>query len=80
MGYPSLSNLLAVRLLKDQGDSAAANDLIQKIRSSERADNPVNRYIIAAAGNDQAAISELEKRLEGNPAFQILKKLEEVTK
>jgi hypothetical protein len=40
----------------------------------------VNRYIIAVAGNDQAAISELEKRLEGNPAFQILKKVDEVTK
>ncbi|NMC39415.1 MAG: DUF5107 domain-containing protein [Bacteroidales bacterium] len=78
--YPSLSNLLALRLLKDQGDSAAAYDLIQMIKSSDRADNPVNRYIIAAAGDDQEAISELEKRLEGNPAFQILKKLEEVTK
>lgn len=80
MNYPSLSNLLAIRILKDQGNTAAANDLIIKIKSAERADSPVNQYIIAVAGNDQTSISELEKRLEGNPEFHLLKKVDEVTK
>ncbi len=80
IGHPSLSSLLAVRLLKDQGDTAAANDLVQLIRNSDRAENPVNRYVLAAAGNDQTAIASLEKRLEGNSVFRIFKKLEEVTK
>lgn len=78
--HPSLSSLLAIRLLEAQGDRAAANDLVQQIRNSDRAGNPVNRYVLAAAGNDQSALADLEKRMAGNSMFQILKKVEEVTK
>jgi hypothetical protein len=78
--HPSLSSLLAIRLLESQGDRAAANDLVQQIRNSDRAGNPVNRYVLAAAGNDQSVLADLEKRMAGNSVFQILKKVEEVTK
>lgn len=80
LGYPSLSNFLVVRLLKEQGDPGAAIDLMQKLSSLSRAENLVNKWIIAAEKNDQTALAELEKRLSDNTDFQIIKKIEEVTK
>ncbi len=77
---PSFSNMLAIQLLKDQGETGAVKDLIQKISSSTRADNPVNKWIIATENNDQAAVSELEKRLASNRDFIIIKKIAEVVK
>lgn len=76
----SFGTLAALNLLKEQGETGAVNDLVQKISSSSRAGSPVAKLMIAAAKNDQAAISELEKRLVNDRDYQVLKRLEEILK
>lgn len=74
--YPSYSDLLAVKILKEQGESAAADALVQKMKDS---DNPVQKWVVATVNNDQVVISSLEKDFISNNSFLIIKKLLEVT-
>jgi Tfp pilus assembly protein PilF len=80
LSSPSFGNLAALNLLKEQGETGAVNDLIQKISNSSRAENPVSRWIIATANNDQTTAGKLESRLAGNRDFLLMKKIEEVLK
>jgi len=73
---PSFSNILAIRILKERGESEAANTLVQKIDNSA---NSVQKWVVATSLNDQATISDLEKTFSKNTDFMILKKLIEVT-
>jgi hypothetical protein len=77
---PSFSNILAIRILQENGETEAANTLIQKMDNSARSDNPVQKWVIASGKNDQATINNLEKDFSKNISFLILKKLTEVTK
>ena len=77
---PSFSNILAIRLLKEKGETTAANTLIQKMDNSARSANPVQKWVIANGKNDQATINDLEKDFSKNISYLILKKLTEVTK
>ena len=77
---PSFNSILAVRLLRDQGKTDEANELIQKISNSSNTDNPVIMWIIASEKNDLAAIKELEKKFSENAPLLILKKVAEVSK
>ena len=74
---PSFSNLLAVKLLKEKGETAAANKMIQEFGKSE---NPVQKWVVATSNNDQAAISNLEKDFSKEIKFVIMKRPLEVTK
>jgi tetratricopeptide (TPR) repeat protein len=74
--YPSFSNILAVETLKDEGDKAAAEDMVKKLEGS---DNPVQRWVVATAKNDQSAITNLEKEFASNTNFLVIKKVLEVT-
>jgi hypothetical protein len=74
--YTSFSDLLAVKILKEQGESAAADTLIRKMKDS---DNPVQKWIVATVNTDQAAIASLEKDFVSNNNYLIIKKLLEVT-
>jgi len=74
---PSFSNILAVKILKEKGDTNGADNLIQKLSAKE---NPIQKWVIATSNNDQAALATLEKDFEKNTRFMILKRLAEVTK
>jgi tetratricopeptide (TPR) repeat protein len=74
--YPSFSNILAVETLRAQGDKTAAEDMVKKMEAS---DNPVQKWVVATAKNDQATAGKLEKEFSANTNFLIIKKVLEVT-
>jgi hypothetical protein len=76
MGSPSFSNVLAIKLLKEKGETAAANDMIKKFEASK---NPVQKWVVATVNNDQTTANNLEKDFVKNPNYMIIKKLIEVT-
>jgi Tfp pilus assembly protein PilF len=85
---PSFNNLLAIKLLNDQGETVGVNTLIDKIDNSSasvgdgdngRGGNQINQWVIAVYKNNQANVDDLEKNFGGNTNFTILKKLLEVT-
>ena len=76
---PSFNNILALKLLKDKGETEAANTLIQKIETAGRSGNQINQWVIATYKNDQAKVTDLEKNFTKNNNNLIIKKLMEVT-
>jgi Tfp pilus assembly protein PilF len=76
---PSFNHILAIRILKERGETDATNTLIQKIVDSARSANPIQQWVIASCKNDQALISDLEKNFERNNNFLIIRKLTEIT-
>ncbi len=77
--YPSFNNILALKLLKDKGETEAANILAQKIEKSGRPGNPINQWVIATYKNDQTKVLDLEKDFTNNKNYLIIRKLMEVT-
>lgn len=75
---PSFNNIFALKLLKEKGETEAANTLIQKIEKSGRSENPVNQWVIATYKNDQAKVNDLEKKFAKNNYFLIAKKISEL--
>jgi hypothetical protein len=76
---PSFNNILALKLLKEKGETEAANTLVQKMEKSGRAGNPFNQWVIATYKNDQMKVNDLEKGFAKNNYFLIIKKLTEIT-
>jgi hypothetical protein len=74
--YPSFSNIFAIGILKAGGDNAGAGELLSALKKSGAV---ADRWVVAAAGNDQAAMADLEKGLAGNGNFILIKKALEVT-
>jgi len=74
---PSYGNLLTVKVLNEMGEKAAADELMGKLADSK---NPAQRWYVATVNNEQSVIAELEKQLETDTNFQIMKRLLEVTK
>jgi hypothetical protein len=75
---PSFNNILALKLLKEKGDTEAANSLVQLIEKSGGPENPVNKWVIASYKNDQAQVTVLEKEFAKNNYFLIAKKISEL--
>jgi tetratricopeptide (TPR) repeat protein len=73
---PSFSNILAIETLKAQGEEAAADNMVKKLEDS---DNPVQKWVVATAKNDQATVGSLEKKFASNTNFLVIKKVLEVT-
>ena len=73
---PSFSSILAVETLKAQGDKSGAEDMVKKMEGS---DNPIQKWVVATAKNDQTAVSNLEKEFVANTNFLVIKKVLEVT-
>jgi hypothetical protein len=76
---PSFNNILALKLLKEKGETETANTLVQKMEKSGRAGNPVNQWVIATYKNDQMKVNDLEKGFAKYNYFLIIKKLTEIT-
>jgi hypothetical protein len=75
---PSFNNILALKLLKEKGETETANTIVQKIEKSGSPGNPVNQWVIANYKNDQTKINDLEKGFAGNNYFLIAKKISEL--
>jgi hypothetical protein len=75
---PSFNNILALKLLKEKGETEAANTLVQKIGKSGNSGNPVNQWVIATYKNDQTQVNNLEKEFAKNNYFLIAKKISEL--
>jgi hypothetical protein len=75
---PSFNNILALKLLKEKGETEAANTIIQKMEKSGGAEDPVNQWVIASYRNDQTKVNDLEKAFEKNNYFLIAKKISEL--
>ena len=69
-------HLLALKILKEKGQTDKAEQLLAKIKSSRATD--LNRWIVAAYEKDTSAMETLEKNLGGNPNFTIVKKINEL--
>jgi tetratricopeptide (TPR) repeat protein len=74
--YPSFTNILAVETLKQQGDKAGAEAMVKKLQGS---DSKVQKWVVAKATGDQAAVETLEKGFANNGSFLIIKRALEVT-
>jgi hypothetical protein len=74
--YPSFSNILTVETLRALGEKDAADDMVKKMEDS---DNPVQKWVVATAKNDQVVTGKLEKEFGTNINFLIIKKVLEVT-
>jgi tetratricopeptide (TPR) repeat protein len=75
---PSFNNILAIKLLKEKGESEAANTLIKKMENPENSGNEVNQWVIATYKNDLTKVNELEKVFAKNNYFLIAKKISEL--
>ena len=73
----SFNQILTIKTLKETGKTSEADALV---RSLSESNSPINKWIVAAAKNDQAALSTLEKELEATANFQIVKRVLEATK
>jgi len=84
INQPSFSSYLGIQLLKEKGQTAEANQLVEKLGSSPRpgrgSNNPVGKWVAAMSNNDQAAASELENSFSDNMTFQIIDRLVDITK
>jgi hypothetical protein len=76
---PSFNNILAIRLLRDRGETDAANTLLRKMAGSARWNDLIQQWVIASSGNDPATVTDLERRFTKDNYFLIYKKLEEIT-
>lgn len=75
---PSFSNLMALLVYKEKGESDAAGKLIQKIMTSANADNEVQRWVVAVFKNDTAACKILENEFGQNNYLSIVKRIAEL--
>jgi tetratricopeptide (TPR) repeat protein len=75
---PSFNNILALKLLKEKGETAAANTLVQLIEKTGSPANQLNQWVIAVYKNDQAKAADLEKGFAGNNYYLIARKISEL--
>lgn len=75
---PSFNNILALNLLKENGEIEAADALIQRIEGPGRSENPIDQWVAATYRNDQTKVNDLEKEFAKNNYFLIAKKISEL--
>ena len=75
---PSFNNILALKLLKETGETKTADALVQGLEGPGRSDNPVDQWLVATYRNDQTKVNDLEKEFARNNYFLIVKKITEL--
>ena len=73
----SYNNILTINTLRSMGKTTEADALIRNISDTN---NPINKWVVAAAKNDLATLAGLEQELGTNINFQIIKKAIDVAK
>jgi predicted Zn-dependent protease len=74
-GRPNFNNIFALEILKQRGETEAANLLIQQIKESDQSINPFQQWVVAWFTGDTNKCIELEKELDRNIYFTITKSI-----
>lgn len=75
---PSVNNILPLIIHQRKGEKERVEALLQKIEASSTASHPLQRWVVAAAKNDQAILSALNKDLHRNKYLDIILKIMEL--
>jgi hypothetical protein len=67
-------------ILQQNGETEAANSLIQKIKDSDQYSKPIPRWIVANYTNDTTTLKDLEKDLSSNNYLKIIHQIKELEK
>jgi len=76
--YPSVNNLLVLMAYREKGETDAAEKLLQKLKSTAPAENPVQSWITAVYKNDVASAKQLESKFNDNLYFKIVRQAVEL--
>lgn len=71
----SLNNILPLIIHQQKGEQEKADALLHKIKASSTAERPIQRWVIAAAEKDEAALNALDKDLSQNKYVDIMQKI-----
>ena len=71
-GESSVNNILPFIIYERKGEEEKANALLDKLKASSTGSRPLQRWVIAVAEKDQAAISALAGELWGNKYLNIM--------
>jgi hypothetical protein len=74
-GDASLNNIFPIMIYRHKGEKEKADALLRKIKTSSTAERPVQRWVIAAAENDNATLNSLNKDLSRNKYVDIMQKV-----
>ena len=72
---PSVNNILPFIIYERSGEKEKADALLNKLKTSSAAARPLQRWVIAAAEKDQAALNVLASELSRNKYVDILKQI-----
>ena len=71
----TFNNLFALFILRQRGETEAANALIQKMKEGDQCGKPINCWVVACFTNDRATCSKLEKEVMDNRYYSIVKRI-----
>jgi tetratricopeptide (TPR) repeat protein len=71
----SLNNILPFIIYERKGEKEKARELVNKLKESSAANRSSQRWVIATAEKDQAALSVLTSELKGNKYVDIIQKI-----
>jgi Flp pilus assembly protein TadD len=74
-GRPNFNNIFALEILKQRGETEAANLLIQQIKESDQVTNPFQQWVVASFTGDTNKCLELEKEFDRNIYYTITKSI-----
>jgi len=74
-GRPNFNNIFALEILKQRGETEAANLLIQQLKQSDQFTNPFQQWVVASFTGDTHKCIELEKDFVRNIYFTITKSI-----
>jgi hypothetical protein len=77
-GRSNFNNIFALEILKQRGETEAADLLIQQIKQSDQSTNPIQQWVVASFTGDLATSNKLEKEFATNNYFKIIKQLKEI--
>jgi hypothetical protein len=71
----SLNNILPLIIHQQKGEKEKAEALLHKIKTSSKAERPIQLWVIAAAEKDNTTLNSLNKDLSRNKYVDIMQKV-----
>ena len=72
---PSFNNILPFLIYQKSGDKEKADALLQKLKNSSSSIRPIQRWVIAAAEDDQTTLKAISDELGSNPYIDIMQQI-----
>ncbi len=72
---PSVNNILPLMIYLQNGEQEKADALLRKLKMTSAANRPLQRWVIATAEKDVAALNSIERELNGNKFVEIIQKI-----